>query len=206
MIQEVGFGNGVARTTYQYDGLNRVRSTLTKSNQTNKFEFVYSYNDLNQRNRVQQSDGSYWIYEYDDLGQLTSAKHYHSNGEPVAGQLYEYTFDDIGNRESISSGGDSSGSNLNAATYSAVSDGRNLYQNRTVPGKIQVMGLAKDYAQVEVNSSVASRKGTYFRSEVSVSNGSSAVYQSIDVEVSYGGQQSTESGSTFIPKTPEAFT
>lgn len=68
------------------------------------------------------------------------------------------------------------------------------------------MGLAKDYAQVEVNSSVASRKGTYFRSEVSVSNSSSSVYQTIDVEVSYGGQQSTESGSTFVPKTPEAFT
>ena len=67
------------------------------------------------------------------------------------------------------------------------------------------MGLAKDYAQVEVNNSVAGRKGTYFRSEVSVSNDSRAEYQSIDAEVSCGGQQSTESGSTFVPKTSEIF-
>ena len=68
----------------------------------------------------------------------------HSNGEPVTGQLYEYNFDDIGNRTATQSGGDSSGANLNAASYTAAVDGRNLYSSRTVPGKVQVMGLAKD--------------------------------------------------------------
>ena len=67
-----------------------------------------------------------------------------SNGEPVAGQLYKYTFDDIGNRIATQSGGDSSGANLNAASYTAAVDGRNLYSSLTVPGEVQALGLAKD--------------------------------------------------------------
>ena len=70
----------------------------------------------------------------------------------MAGQLCEYTFDDIGNRIATQSGGDSSGANLNAASYTAAVDGRNLYSNRTVHGKVQALGLAKGIARVEVNS------------------------------------------------------
>jgi hypothetical protein len=77
----------------------------------------------------------------------------------VAGQLYEYTFDVIGNRSATQSRGDSSGANLNAASYTAAAKGRNLYSSDTVPGKVRVMRLAKNYALMEVNSSVASLKG-----------------------------------------------
>jgi hypothetical protein len=43
-------------------------------------------------------------YSYDALGQVTSGKKYWSDGTPVAGQQFEYEFDDIGNRTSTESG------------------------------------------------------------------------------------------------------
>jgi len=94
--------------------------------------FDYLYNDANQRTRRTDPDGSYWLYEYDKLGQLTSGKHYWLDGNPVAGQQFEYAFDDIGNRTSTKEGGDSTGADLRSATYGA--NALNQYTNRTVPG------------------------------------------------------------------------
>ena len=53
-----------------------------------------------QRTRVTHADGSYWIYQSDTLGQVTSGKRFWADGTPVAGQQFEYGFDDIGNRQS----------------------------------------------------------------------------------------------------------
>ena len=39
-------------------------------------------------------------YNYDLLGQVNSGKKYWADGTPVAGQQFEYGFDDIGNRKS----------------------------------------------------------------------------------------------------------
>src|SRR3989442_10906920 len=83
--------------------------------------FAYRYNDANQRTAVTNSDGSFWIYTYDSLGQVTSGKRYWRDGTPVAGQQFEYTFDDIGNRVQTKSGGDNTGANLRTATYGANS-------------------------------------------------------------------------------------
>ena len=51
------------------------------------------------------------------LGELISLKKYWSEGSPVAGQHFEYAFDDIGNRQSTKAGGDNSGANLRPASY-----------------------------------------------------------------------------------------
>ncbi len=32
--------------------------------------FAYQYNDANQRIRTVLADGSYWVYEYDEQGQV----------------------------------------------------------------------------------------------------------------------------------------
>jgi hypothetical protein len=50
-------------------------------------------------------DGSYWVYEYDSLGQVESGKRYWSDGTPVAGQKFEYGHDTIGNRTTTAAGG-----------------------------------------------------------------------------------------------------
>jgi YD repeat-containing protein len=61
--------------------------------------FNYVYNSANQRTAVTNVDGSYWVYGYDQLGSVTSAKRYWSDGVSVAGQQEEYGYDDIGNRK-----------------------------------------------------------------------------------------------------------
>jgi YD repeat-containing protein len=66
--------------------------------------FSYQYNDANQRYRVTLQDGSFWFYEYDNLGQLRSGKKFWSDGTPVAGQQFEYTHDHIGNRTQTKAG------------------------------------------------------------------------------------------------------
>jgi YD repeat-containing protein len=67
---------------------------------------AYGYNTANQRIRKTEADGSYWIYEYDTLGQVIAGRKYWADATPVAGQQFEYAFDDIGNRKASRNGGD----------------------------------------------------------------------------------------------------
>jgi len=76
------------------------------------------------------------VYQYDALGQVTSGKKYWADGTAVAGQQFEYAFDDIGNRTSTKAGGDAAGANLRKASYNV--NPLNQYTNRTVPGYIEV--------------------------------------------------------------------
>jgi hypothetical protein len=58
----------------------------------------------------------------------------------VAGQEFEYTFDDIGNRKRTRRGGDTYGVNLRTANYTA--NQLNQYTTRQVPGYVDVIGSA----------------------------------------------------------------
>ena len=109
--------------TRQYDLLNRLTSISSTPAGANQLpvSFAYQYNDANQRIRATLQDGSYWIYEYDALGQVISGKRYWMDGSPVPGQQFEYGFDDIGNRSSAKAGGNAAGTGLRSATYSANS-------------------------------------------------------------------------------------
>jgi hypothetical protein len=71
---------------------------------------------------------------------VISGKKYWSDGTPVAGQQFQYGFDDIGNRTSTAQGGDQWGANLRYASYGANS--LNQYTNRTVPSYVDVLGSA----------------------------------------------------------------
>jgi YD repeat-containing protein len=73
----------------QYDKLNRLLSSASTPSGTGilPVSFYYQYNDANQRYRITLQDGSFWFYEYDNLGQLRSAKKYWSDGTPVPGQF-----------------------------------------------------------------------------------------------------------------------
>src|SRR5262249_13383169 len=121
-----------------------------------------------QRTTVTNADNSYWIYQYDTLGQVKSGKKYWSDGTSVAGQRFEYGFDTIGNRQSTSTGGDASGANLRTANYSVNS--LNQYTQRDVPGYLDVLGSANSNATVTVNGQSTYRKGDYFREEIPTSN------------------------------------
>jgi RHS repeat-associated protein len=192
-------------TTKQYDYLNRLLNISSQPSASGEqvVSFGYTYNDANQRTRRTDPDGSYWLYEYDKLGQLTSGKHYWPDGTPVAGQQFEYGYDDIGNRSSTKEGGDATGAGLRSATYGA--NALNQYPNRTVPGAADIIGIAHANASVTNNGEAAYRKGEYFWKELSISNASAAIWQSVTNIASLTGTNQTNTGNLFIPKTPETF-
>ncbi|MBI3418204.1 MAG: hypothetical protein HY043_23180 [Verrucomicrobia bacterium] len=189
-------------TTRQYDKLNRLLSINSALSAASALSYSYAYNDANQRISATLADGSYWIYQYDQLGQVVSGKRFWSDGTPVAGEQNEYAFDDIGNRTSAKMGGDSSGNNLRTATYTA--NNLNQYSSRTVPGGFDVIGLANTAASVTVNSVATDyRRGEFFQKFVSVNNASAAVWQSVSVATSGGG---SATGNIFVAKSPESYT
>jgi hypothetical protein len=103
--------------TKQFDYINRLLSVSSAPSAASGLSFSYQYNDANQRCTNTLAGSSYWVYSYDTLGQVLSGKRYWADGTPVAGQQFEYTFDDIGNRKTASFGGDDSGANLRSGKY-----------------------------------------------------------------------------------------
>jgi hypothetical protein len=51
--------------------------------------FAYTYNSANQRMQRAESEGTHWVYSYDSLGQLNSAKKYWPDSAFVPGQQFE---------------------------------------------------------------------------------------------------------------------
>jgi RHS repeat-associated protein len=200
--------SGSTRLTTQkrYDRLNRLQSIVSTPSAANQAlpSFTYQYNDANQRTRVALGDGSYWVYDYDSLGQVKAGKRYWNEGTPVAGQQFEYGFDDIGNRTNSKRGGDENGANLRETTYAR--NYLNQYAGRTnlVGRYADVLGLAtfnqSSPASVIVNGQAAYRRSEYWRSELSL-GGSNASWQSVTVNVG----TTTNTGSLFVSPTPEAY-
>jgi RHS repeat-associated protein len=202
-------GADVMTATRQYDKLNRLTNIAVSAGQTGVGAFGYGYNLANQRTNAVFLDGSRWAYQYDFLGQVTNASRYFSNGAPVAGQQFEYTFDDIGNRVSTRSGGDTNRANLRQAAYTVNSV--NQYTQRTVPGWFDAMGTAASNTAVYAGGQLASRQGEYFRAEVPFNNSSAPVWTELSVVASQltVGQTtniSTTNGWIWLSPTPETFT
>jgi RHS repeat-associated protein len=178
-----------------YDYLNRLTGI------SSALDFNYQYNSAGQRTRATQlADGSYWLYGYDALGQVTSGIKYFWDGTPVAGQQFDYAFDTIGNRTGTQTGGDQTGANLRQAAYG--NNWLNQITNRGVPGYVDVLGLALAANTVSVNGSNAYRKWEYFWEPLAVGNSASAAWANVTVT---SGQAST-SGNIFVAKNPETFT
>ncbi len=79
-------------TTKQWDYLNRLTqiSSAPSAAYTSPLTYNYNYNSANQRTKDTLADGSYWIYGYDSLGQVTNGCKYFSTGTPVPGQQFDY--------------------------------------------------------------------------------------------------------------------
>ena len=215
LVSQIAFtqsGQPRMTTTKQYDALNRLTSIASAApNSSSAISFAYEYNSANQRTRTTHADASYWIYQYDTLGQVTSGKRFWPDGTPVAGQQFEYGFDDIGNRQSAAHGGNAGGSNLRVETYTA--NDLNQYTQRTVPGFAEVQGRARSDATVTVNLQSTLRQGPYWRAELNADNSASPVWLGVtNVAVLRGaGAGGTDlvasnTGTLFLPQTPETFT
>jgi len=188
-------------TTKQYDYLNRLTSISSQPSGTGvpPVSFNYAYNLANQRTQDKLADGSYWVYQYDALGQVISGTKYFYDGTLVPGQQFYYSFDTIGNRTQTQAGGDQNGGSLRLANYSV--NNLNQITNRDYPGTNDVIGVALATNSVTVNGQSAFHKWEYFRGTVGTNNTASAAW--LTAAVGSGG--STNKGSLFIPQSPEHF-
>lgn len=192
-------------TTKKWDYLNRLLETTGTPSTTSELptHFKYAYNNANQRINATLSDGSYWIYQYDKLGQVISGDRYWADGTLVAGQQYDYRFDDIGNRTSAKWGGDAAGQNLQS--YTNTPGPLNQYTNRNVPAVASVLGIASAGATVTVNGQSTYRKGEYFWKELAVTNSATSVWLALTNTAVNGASSSNVVGGQYIAKTVEAF-
>ncbi len=216
LVSNVWFTNSTTlrmTTTKNYDLLNRLTGISSAAGGSNVAVFNYAYNAANQRTTITNVDSSRWVYQYDALGQVVSGKKYWSDGTPVAGQQFEYGFDDIGNRQSTASGGDANGANLRYASY--TNNSLNQITSRSVPGLVNVIGTASNSATVTLWGdngafSATSRKGEYFRGELAATNTSAALWLTItNLAVLNNGSNpdivTNTVGKTFVAQTPEVF-
>jgi RHS repeat-associated protein len=183
--------------------------TTSAAGGANVAVFNYAYNSANQRTTITNVDNSRWVYQYDSLGQVTSGRKYWSDGSTVAGQQFDYTFDDIGNRKTTTR-------DTRSATYTPNT--LNQYTSRTVPGYVNVLGTATNTATVSLWSkdstalfTPTSRKGNYFRGEMPFNNSTGAIWLTItNVAVLNNGTSAdlitNTVGKSLLAKTPEAFT
>ncbi|MDR3574548.1 MAG: RHS repeat-associated core domain-containing protein [Anaerolineaceae bacterium] len=181
-------------TTKTYDHLNRLTGISSSSSFSSSFS--YAYNTANQRTKDTLVDGSYWLYSYDNLGQMTGGNKYFADGTAVPGQQFGYGFDDIGNRKQTTAGG-------NGETRLANYTVNNLNQitARDYPGTNDVVGVALATNAVTVNGQTAWRKGEYFWSTVKSNNTAAVQWEGIRV----ASGSFTNNGSLYVPQTPEHF-
>ena len=197
-------GQAIAETVREFDAFNRLEQISTRSVRGGgnfHQSFNYHLNAINQRQRVEMADGSYWEYRYDDLGQVISAKRYWQDGQPVAGQQYQYTFDAIGNRQRARYGGDAKGENLAEIRYTKSNTDNTQIGTIDHPGITYVTGTANQSATVTINGQSAERQGTYFSSAVEIDNTAGASIETITLDAREGeGQASdTQRRQIFIP-------
>ena len=195
-------GKPIAETAREFDALGRLTHISTRSlKEHGDFyqSFDYTYNDTNQRTRVETEDGSYWDYRYDDLGQVISAKRHWKDRTPVAGQQFEYDFDGIGNRKAARYGGDGNGKNLAEIRYTNGDDDATQIGTIEHPGTTYVTGTANEGADVTVNGQPADRQGAYFSSAIESDNRAGASIETISIDAREGDIRDSQSRNAFIP-------
>ncbi len=192
-----------------YDSFGRIENITTTPAAGTAQSFVYTYNNLNQRTRVTREDGSYWSFVYNDRGELVTGKKYWSDNSLVYGNQTEFAYDTIGNRTTTKAGGNQLGT-LRQSAYTA--NNLNQYSQRSVPGAVDVTGLAQNSATVSVNNLTTARKGEYFYKELTVDNSSAPSYPQISVigarnNFGAGGEDAVteKGGRAFVPPATEAF-
>jgi YD repeat-containing protein len=204
LVQNIAFKRSTypeMSTTKSYDYLNRLTSisSVPAGSPATPISFTYDYNDANQRVRSTTADASYWRYQYDPLGQVTGGLKYWGDQTPVAGQQFNYAFDDIGNRTQSKTGGDATGGYQRVATYGANT--LNQYTNRTLVNSNDVVGVAVATNSVTINGVATYRKGEYFRGVAGTNNSGSPAW--LGITTSSAGSNVT--GNVFIPHSPENF-
>ncbi|MDD2626954.1 MAG: hypothetical protein PHI87_05350, partial [Candidatus Methanomethylophilus sp.] len=191
-------------TAKTYDKLNRLAGMISTPSGGGQLPFSYgaSYNEANQRITVTMNDGSYWVYDYDTLGQISSAKKHFADGAFVPGQQFTYSHSNIGNRTVTTFGGTETGGSSGSSLYQTLTNKVNQYVRKYRPFGLGVLGTAGVNESVFINETEPTyRRGEYFWKWLSVTS-STTLWT--NVVVTSGSE--TNTGSIFMPGRPELFT
>jgi RHS repeat-associated protein len=117
-------------------------------------------------------DGSSKDWLYNDRGEVWKATHRFPNETAKPLEQFEFLYDGIGNRTTVTSGG-------RAQTYGV--DAKNRYFNRSVPPYFALRGEAAEDARLLVNQQPVSRHGKAFWKELNFDNSVSALFAGIRI-------------------------
>ena len=198
------YGGAVLTATRTWDYGSRLRSIANTTNGVAVASYAYTHDGLGRRTQSTLADGSWWSYGYDDRDEVTSGKRFWSDFSAVAGQQFEYGFDNIGNRTVCKEGGDRDGLNLRAEGYGC--DGANQYTVRTNSDQVDVVGAADPLAAMTVSGAATARRGEYFDCPLSIGSGSTPVAVVITNTATLGANTATLTGSMLVPPKIQSFT
>ena len=198
----------IMTTSKTYDTAKRLLSTSAAFTGGGR-SYTYEYNDKDQRTKLTLADGSYWLYTYDDKGQVTGGVKYDAQDTVIPGQSFGYAYDDIGNRTTM----DNSGLN-----YVYTSNDLNQYTQMTIPGILRITGRAVPETKITVTKGSSgsvvntTRTGAFFQADIPVDNSSGKVTENLTMSaVKYDPAQdkdvvATASRFGSVDKTPKLFT
>jgi RHS repeat-associated protein len=185
----------ILTTTRTWQTGPRLQSIVNTANGSVVTSHTYAYDALDRRKSALLEDGSHWEYDYNDRNELAGARREWSDWTPVSGQQFAYSYDNIGNRITASSGGDTNGVNLRAVNYAL--NALNQYTTITNLGYRDILGIAFATNKVGVTNTItttggfADRKSEYFHQELTINNTNAPLWQSLSVSsggsVSNGG-------------------
>jgi RHS repeat-associated protein len=197
-----GATNAPFTVSHDYEtNRNLLTSLNSKWNGASVTAYDYTYNALGQRYTAKQSgsafdfgSGTFYCYQYNDRGELTSAADYLGDSPPalsttpdvntqLPGRNFAFAFDNLGNRLSSSRTG--SGANSTPDTYGDVTHGTqanalNQYSERTnnfthaagTVGATDTTVTVKPNNGATITSGGVGRRGQYWDAQVILSNAS----------------------------------
>ncbi len=198
------YGGAVLTATRTWDYGSRLRSIANTTNGVAVASYAYTHDGLGRRTQSTLADGSWWSYGYDDRDEVTSGKRFWSDFSAVAGQQFEYGFDNIGNRTVCKEGGDRDGLNLRAEGYGANS--LNQYASRTNSDQVDVVGAADPLATMTVSGAATARRGEYYHCPLTAGSPSTPMALVVTNIAGLGGQTNTATGSLLLPPKTQSFT
>ena len=95
----------------------------------------YTLDAAGRRVHATRENGQRWDYEYDTVGEVTSAVKYFPDGSDIPGHTFRYGYDGIGNRSSATQGG-------TGTVVSYTPTPLNQYSNITTEGGRSILGEA----------------------------------------------------------------
>lgn len=188
-----------------HDGLLRLKNLAytNGAGSTLLSKLTNTFDALNRLSTV-AFDGIQATIGYDPIGQLAGVTNrWADDASQVAGQRWAFTFDDIGNRTLMKSGGDSSGANLRDTKYTPTT--ANRYAGITNSGKFQLIGEADSGTVYIANSSSGvTRHGAYFHKELGLDVAGSGTQLLTKINLTNGSTYApTITGAVYIAPTNE---